>query len=79
MPMMKMVINIPVEVVEAEIKRVYGLRGETEVEVLDVGFDEYSDDIVFLVRIDDEVDEEEEPVSDNWTVTTTLDFAEGIL
>lgn len=68
-------INIPVEVIEAELQRVYG--SDDPVEVLGVEFDEFSNDVVFVVRLDVEDDEISE--IDNWTVTTTQDFVQGLI
>ena len=78
-------ISIPIEVVEAEVKNVYGL--DYGVEVLDVVLDEASGDLVMLVYVDDEEFAEislfnevkDGSITDTWGITTTSDFIEGIL
>jgi hypothetical protein len=78
-------ISIPIEVVEAEVKNIYGL--DYGVEVLDVVLDEASGDLVMLVYVDDEEFAEislfnevkDSGLTDTWGITTTADFIEGIL
>jgi hypothetical protein len=83
--MATMEVSIPVEVVEAEIKNVYGL--DYPVELLDITLDESTGDVVMLVFVDDDEFSEismfgavsNTDLTDTWTVTTTADFIQGIL